>query len=73
MSALTEEEVRALVAHAVHMARTTTPGNICNEAVVQSVMREHFEPGEGWKSKYFTSDERPETHLVETWLSYPRI
>lgn len=69
----TEDEIKALVAHAVHMARTTTPGNVCNEAVVQQVMKEEFVPGQGWKSKYFTSDERPETDLIDLWLSEPRI
>lgn len=70
---LNETEVRVLVAEAVHMARTTTPGNVCNEAVVQQVMKDEYKGKGGWRSRWFETDEKPEVAMMDVWLSYPRI
>ncbi len=40
-----EERIREIVAEAVRLARATTPGNMCDEAVVQHVLHEEFVDG----------------------------
>jgi len=47
-----EAEVRDLVTEAVHRARTTTPGNVSDEAVVQWTMKDKFVNGR-WRSSHF--------------------
>lgn len=49
---LDEEKVRELVEEAVHTARTTSPGNVSDEAVVQWTLDEKFVDGR-WRSSYF--------------------
>jgi len=53
---LNEAEVRAIVEDAVLIARSTTPGNVCDEAVVQWAMKDKYIEGDGWRSLYFVSD-----------------
>lgn len=51
---LNEAEVRSLVSEAVDIARTTTPSNMCDEAIVQRVMKDEFRSS-GWRSRWFDS------------------
>ncbi len=55
---LSEDEVRLLVEEAVDLARNrTTSGNVCDEAVVQWVLKDRYVPGVGWRSKLFMDEE----------------
>lgn len=47
-----EKKTRELVEKAVRIARNTTPGNVCDEAVVQWTMDDKFIDGE-WRSTHF--------------------
>lgn len=49
---MNEEQVRYLVISAVNLARTTTPGNMCDEAVVERIMHDHYKDGR-WRSLLF--------------------
>lgn len=62
-----EEFVRDLVERAVELARNTTPGNMCNEAVVQRIMKDRYAPGRGWVSSLF--DEPTEQELEDNWIN----
>jgi hypothetical protein len=53
---LDEDKVRELVEEAVQTARNTTPGNVCDEAVVQWTMDDKFIDGR-WRSTYFLDKE----------------
>jgi len=44
-----EEALRTLVTDAVRLARRTTPGNVCDEACVQRIMKDRFIGGV-WRS-----------------------
>ena len=50
---MNEAELRDLVARAVHSARHTTEGNMCEDAIVQHIMRDEFVDG-CWQSMLFT-------------------
>jgi hypothetical protein len=51
-----EDKVRELVEEAVQNARNTTPGNVCDEAVVQWTMDDKYIDGR-WRSSYFLDKE----------------
>lgn len=53
---LDEDKVRELVEEAVRIARTTTPSNVSDEAVVQWTMDDKFIDGR-WRSTYFLEQE----------------
>ena len=53
---MNEDKVRELVEEAVHRARHTTEGNMCEEAIVQRVMEDYFLDGR-WRSKHFLTKE----------------
>lgn len=53
---LDEEKVRELVEEAVRIARTTTPSNVSDEAVLQWTMDDKFIDGR-WRSTYFLEQE----------------
>ena len=59
-SVMDEPEVRELVTQAVHTARTTTPGNVSDEAVVQWTMDDKFIDGR-WRSTYFLEESADES------------
>lgn len=51
---MSESEIRALVTEAVQEARAFSPGNVCDEAIVQRVMRDEFQSG--WQSMRFPDE-----------------
>ena len=47
-----EDELRELIREAVSLARRTSADNMCDDAIVQRVMKEEFIDGR-WRSKLF--------------------
>jgi hypothetical protein len=47
-----EDELRELIREAVSLARRTSVDNMCDDAIVQRVMKEEFIDGR-WRSKLF--------------------
>lgn len=56
MVLMDEDRVRRIVKEAIYIARTTTPENVCDEAVVQKVLDERFIDGR-WRSTFFLDED----------------
>lgn len=56
MVLLDEDRVRQIVEEAIRIARTTTPENVSDAAVVQRALDERFIDGH-WRSTYFLDKE----------------
>jgi hypothetical protein len=59
-----EDELRELVEKTVRHARRTTPGNMCDEAIVQHAMQERFVDGR-WRSMLFNEQHESAKALAD--------